>query len=95
MADTPILFDQPFPEVQVRAPYKKYSNKIMGSVFVTAGFMEPHGHGFKGTSRKAIRRDGSMITVSPGNYNIGFDYSKGFGTKVISMYSGIVTKAGR
>ena len=95
MADTPILFDQPFPEVQVRAPYKQYSNKIMGTVSVTAGFMEPHGHGFKSTARKAIRRDGSMITVGPGNYNIGFDYSKGFGTNVICMYSGVVTKAGR
>jgi len=57
--------------------------------------MEPRGHGYKGAVRKAIRRDGSMISVGPGNYNIGFDYSKGFGTTVTCMYSGVVTKAGR
>ncbi len=45
----------------------------MGTVSVTAGFMEPSGHGFKSTVRKAIRRDGSMINVGPGKYNIGFD----------------------
>lgn len=96
MADRPILFDKPFPETQVSGPsYQQYFNKIMGTVFVTAGFMEPSGHGFKSSARKAIRRDGSMITVGPGRYNIGFDYSKGFGTPVTCMYSGVVTKAGR
>ncbi len=95
MADTPILFDKPFPEVQVRSPYTQYSNKIMGSVFVTGGFMEPNGHGYKSTARQAIFKDGSMRTMSPGNYNIGFDYTKGFGTNVICMYSGVVTRAGR
>ena len=95
MTDTPILFDKPFPETQVYAPYKQYTNKIMGTVLVTAGFMEPNGHGYKSSPRKAIFRDGSMRTISPGKYNIGFDYTKGFGTKVISMYSGVVTKAGR
>ena len=57
--------------------------------------MEPSGHGYKSFVSKAIRRDGSTITVGPGRYNIGFDYSKGFGTPVICMYSGVVTKAGR
>ncbi|ELS00640.1 putative peptidoglycan-binding domain-containing protein [Xenococcus sp. PCC 7305] len=96
MGDTPILFDKPFPEIQVtRKSYKRYTNRIMGSVIVTGGFMEPKGHGYKGRARKAIFRDGSMKTINPGNYNIGFDYTKGFGTKVICMYSGVVTKAGR
>ena len=94
MGDTPILFDKPFPEVQIRAPYTQYNNKIMGSVLVTGGFMEPFGHGRKRGS-KAIFRDGSLKTINPGNYNIGFDYTKGFGTNVICMYSGVVTKAGR
>ena len=94
MADAPILFDKPFPETQVSAPYQQYTNKIMGTVSVTAGFMEPRGHGYKSTVRRAIRRDGSMISVGPGNYNIGFDYSKGFGTPITCMYSGVVTKAG-
>ncbi len=95
MADTPILFDKPFPEVQVRAPYRQYTNKIMGTVSVTAGFMEPHGHGYKSRARRAIYRDGSLRTINPGRYNIGFDYSKGFGADVTCMYSGVVTKAGR
>ncbi len=95
MADAPILFDKPFPETQVSAPYQKYTNKIMGTVLVTGGFMEPRGHGYKSFVSQAIRRDGSMFSIGPGNYNIGFDYSKGFGTSVICMYSGIVTKAGR
>ena len=95
MADIPIIFDKLFPESQVRKPYKQYTNKIMGTVFVTGGFMEPEGHGKKSTSRKAIGRDGSMFIRTPGKYNIGFDYSKGFGTPVTCMYSGLVTKAGR
>ena len=95
MSDIPILFDKPFPEVQVSAPYKQYSNRIMGTVSVTGGFMEPRGHGYKSKKRKAIFRDGTMKTIGPGNYNIGFDYTKGFGTNVICMYSGVVTKAGR
>lgn len=71
--DVPILFDKPFPEKQVRSPYVKYSNPIMGDVLVTGGFMEPFGHGFKSRPRKAIRANGTMYTVKPGRYNIGFD----------------------
>lgn len=95
MADRSILFDKPLPEVMVRAPYKAYTNKVMGTILVTAGFMEPTGHGYKSTSRRAIFKDGTIKTISPGNYNIGFDYTKGFGSNVICMYSGVVTKAGR
>lgn len=95
MADAPILFNNPFPEVQVGAPYEKYSNRVMGTVLVTAGFMEPSGHGFKSYSKRAIFANGSIKTIKPGHHNIGFDYTKGFGSKVICMYSGTVTKAGR
>ncbi len=56
--------------------------------------MEPAGHGFKSTPRKAIYADGSVRVSQPGNYNIGIDYTKGFGTNVICMYSGTVTQAG-
>lgn len=95
MSDRPILFDKPLPEVMVRAPYKAYTNKVMGTILVTAGFMEPSGHGYKSISRRAIFKDGTIKTISPGRYNIGFDYTKGFGSNVICMYSGVVTKAGR
>ncbi|MBD2234981.1 peptidoglycan-binding protein [Phormidium tenue] len=91
--DVPIVFDKPFPESQVSSPYKKYFNKIMGSLAVTGGFMEPSGHGYKSQYRKAIYRDGVLRTIKPGNYNIGFDYTQGFGSKVICMYSGKVHKA--
>jgi murein DD-endopeptidase MepM/ murein hydrolase activator NlpD len=91
--DIPIVFDKPFPESQVSSPYKKYFNKIMGSLAVTGGFMEPSGHGYKSQYRKAIYRDGVLRTIKPGKYNIGFDYTKGFDSKVICMYSGVVTSA--
>jgi hypothetical protein len=94
MSDVPVIFDNPFPETQVRSPYKKYFNKIIGAVFVTSGFMEPAGHGFKRFPAKAIFRDGSMKVIQPGRYNIGFDYTKGFGSPVICMYSGKVIRAG-
>ncbi|MGK7892362.1 MAG: peptidoglycan DD-metalloendopeptidase family protein [Xenococcus sp. (in: cyanobacteria)] len=90
-----ILFDRPFPEVQISSPYQTYSNPIMGEVKVTSGFMEPRGHGYKSRSRLAIFRDRSLKKVSPGNYNIGFDYSVGFGADVICMYGGEVVKAGK
>jgi hypothetical protein len=66
----------------------------MGTVLITSGFMEPAGHGFKSAPRKAIYADGSIRTSQPGNYNIGIDYTKGFGTNVTCMYSGVVVKAG-
>lgn len=95
MSDTPILFDKPFPEVQVKSPYTQYTNRIMGSVYVTGGFMEPHGHGRKNYTKRAIFADGTIKTIGPGNHNIGFDYTKGYGTDTICMYSGVVTKAGK
>ena len=93
-SDVPILFDKPFPEVGVQAPYKAYFNPVMGSVLVTGGFMEPTGHGYKSETRKAIYRNGTLKTIHPGHYNIGFDYGKGLGQQVTCMYSGEVTKAG-
>ena len=95
MTDVPILFDNPFPETMVRAPYQSYTNRVMGTVLVTAGFMEPKGHGYKGTARRAIFRNGEIKVIRPGNYNIGFDYTKGLGKNVTCMYSGKVHKAGR
>lgn len=56
--------------------------------------MEPKRHGYKSTSRKAIGRDRNIFVREPGHYNIGFDYTKGFGTGVTCMYSGEVFKAG-
>lgn len=95
MTDTPISFDKPLPESQVSSPYKTYTNKVMGAIIVTSGFMEPHGHGFKSTARKAIFSNGQIRTISPGNYNIGIDYTKGFGSDVTCMYSGTVVRTGR
>lgn len=94
MADTPVLFDKPIPEKQVSAPYLTYTHPVMGSITITSGFMEPNGHGFKSTSRKAIYADGSIRVSPPGNYNIGIDYTKGFGSNVTCMYSGTVVQAG-
>ncbi|MEL6555708.1 MAG: MAC/perforin domain-containing protein, partial [Cyanobacteria bacterium J06621_11] len=81
-SDIPILFDKPFPETGVQAPYKAYFNPVMGSVLVTGGFMEPAGHGYKSKTRKAIYRNGTIKTIHPGYYNIGFDYGKGLGQQV-------------
>jgi hypothetical protein len=94
MADTPVAFDKPVPERQVSAPYQNYSHPVMGTITITAGFMEPHGHGFKSTARKAIYADGSVRISQPGNYNIGIDYTQGFGSNVTCMYSGTVIQAG-
>lgn len=94
MADRPVLFDKPIPESQVRAPYRTYDNDVMGPILITAGFMEPSGHGFKSSPRRAIYADGSVRVSQPGNYNIGIDYTCGFGSDVICMYSGVVVKAG-
>lgn len=95
MNDIAILFNEPLPETQVSAPYKTYSNSIMGNIQVTGGFMEPSGHGYKCISRKAINRNRKMIVRQPGKYNIGFDYSAGMGSNVICMYSGEVARAGK
>jgi hypothetical protein len=94
MTDTPVIFDKPIPERQVGPPYENYTHPVMGTIAITAGFMEPSGHGFKSTARKAIYADGSVRVSQPGNYNIGIDYTKGFGLNVICMYSGTVVQAG-
>ena len=94
MTDTPVIFDKPVPERQVSAPYQNYSHPVMGAITITGGFMEPHGHGFKRTARKAIYADGTVRISQPGNYNIGIDYTQGFGSKVTCMYSGTVIQAG-
>lgn len=94
MTDAPVVFDKPIPERQVTAPYQNYSHPVMGTIVITAGFMEPSGHGFKSDARKAIYADGSVRVSQPGNYNIGIDYTKGFGTNVTCMYSGTVIQAG-
>lgn len=94
MADIPVLFDKPIPEHQVSAPYATYSHPVMGTITITAGFMEPCGHGFKSAPRKAIHADGSLRIIPPGHYNIGIDYSRGFGSPVTCMYSGTVVQAG-
>jgi hypothetical protein len=94
MADTPVVFDRPIPESQLRAPYPVCSHPLLGSITVTAGFMEPQGHGFKRTARKAIYADGRLRVSQPGHYNIGIDYTRGFGSDVLCMYSGVVVQAG-
>ncbi|MBM5816019.1 MAG: hypothetical protein FJ083_05360 [Cyanobacteria bacterium K_Offshore_surface_m2_239] len=94
MTDAPVIFDKPIPERQVGPPYENYTHPVMGTIVITAGFMEPSGHGFKSTARKAIYADGSVRVSQPGNYNIGIDYTKGFGTNVVCMYSGTVVQAG-
>jgi len=94
MSDTPVIFDKPIPENQVSSPYQGYTHPVMGTITITGGFMEPSGHGFKSTPRKAIYADGAVRVSQPGNYNIGIDYTKGFGTSVICMYSGTVIQAG-
>ena len=94
MPDTPVIFEKPIPEKQVSSPYQNYTHPVMGTITITAGFMEPSGHGFKSTPRKAIYADGSVRISKPGNYNIGIDYTKGFGSNVICMYSGTVIQAG-
>jgi len=94
MSDLPILFDKPIPESQVSAPYQRYTHPVLGTVFITSGFMEPTGHGYKSSPRKAIYADGSIQSIAPGHYNIGIDYSRGFGATVICHYSGVVAHAG-
>lgn len=94
MADVPIFFGKPIPEAQVGPPYDTFTHPVTGSIIITSGFMEPAGHGFKSSTRRAIFADGSIRSREPGNYNIGIDYTKGFGSNVTSWYSGVVVKAG-
>ena len=93
MNDQPIIFTAPLPEYQVKPPYVSYHNPILGDLIFTSGFMEPYGHGLKVKPRRAINRQGKMFTRSPGNYNIGFDYTKGFKSQVLAWYSGEVILA--
>jgi peptidoglycan hydrolase-like protein with peptidoglycan-binding domain len=94
MADVPVLFGKPIPETQLSAPHPTFTHPVTGSIIITSGFMEPKGHGFKSTARRAIFANGSIRTSNPGNYNIGIDYTKGFGSNVTCWYSGVVVKAG-
>lgn len=94
MADVPVIFNKPIPETQVSPPYATFTHPVTGSILITSGFMEPFGHGFKSTPRRAIYSDGSIRTSKPGKYNIGIDYTKSFGAPVTCMYSGVVVKAG-
>jgi len=94
MADVPVLFGKPIPETQVGPPYGTFTHPVTGSILITSGFMEPEKHGFKSSARRAIFADGSIRTSQPGNYNIGIDYTKAFGSNVLCWYSGVVVKAG-
>lgn len=60
MADLPILFGKSIPESQVSPPYGTFTHPVTGSIIMTSGFMEPEGHGFKSTDRRAIFADGQL-----------------------------------
>lgn len=47
MSDPLIVFNPSFPETQVCALYHTYTSLVVGTVRVTSGFMEPHGHGYR------------------------------------------------
>ena len=83
------------PEVQLSAAlgnYKIVSHNILGHITITGGFMEPHGHSWKG-KLKAIFSDGKLKVLEPSDRNIGIDYFVA-NSQVRAWYGGTVTKAG-
>lgn len=73
--------------------YQRFNCPILGSITVTGGFMEPHGHSRKGVLR-AIFADGQIKSLQPSNRNIGIDYVVADG-RAIAWYSGRCTRQGR
>ena len=102
-----ILYDaengRKIPETFVRSRIDEYADYDVFGVYteITGGFMEPTGHGQKGTGY-AIFEDSpdTITTVDPGPYNIGIDYTLGKTEAEQRMeptkawYSGEVIKAG-
>lgn len=73
--------------------YQRFSHPILGSITVTGGFMEPHGHSLK-PAMKAIFLDGSLRDLPPSRRNIGIDYVVS-DSKVKAWVGGTVIRAGR
>lgn len=92
--DRTLIYDRAFPETQVYPPYPIYSNDIIGSIFVTGGFMEPNGHGLKSKMSLYLNRNSHLLRRNAGNYNIGFDYCIRNGNKIKAFFSGKVIRAG-
>jgi hypothetical protein len=97
----PIVFDDGkggrIPERQVNSATENIEFKILGApVEITGGFMEPHGHGPKGTTYAIFGDKPQTIqTLSPANRNIGIDYVVQTKDQATSAwYSGIVESAG-
>jgi Peptidase family M23 len=66
---------------------------------MTAGFMEPSGHGYKSSSTRYLDSKNPdpkqpKATKAGSNYNIGIDYVVGGDKQVVPWYSGTVKRAG-
>lgn len=73
--------------------YQRFTCPILGSIVVTGGFMEPHGHSRKGVLR-AIFVDKQIKSLQPSGRNIGIDYVVA-DHRAIAWYSGRCTRQGR
>jgi peptidoglycan hydrolase-like protein with peptidoglycan-binding domain len=85
------------PEKQVRFPdYPLIKSNVLGDITLTGGFMEPHGHSFKGTHYAFFGYDKDGFEELPSSdRNIGIDYVVGeAGKPAKAWFGGTVTRAG-
>jgi len=73
--------------------YQVFSHSLLGSITITGGYMEPHGHSDK-PELDAIFLNGQLETLPPSDRNIGIDYVVA-NRKVKAWYGGTVTKRGQ
>lgn len=73
--------------------YQEFSHQLLGSIAITGGYMEPHGHSDK-PQLDAIFLDDKLKTLPPSDRNIGIDYVVA-NRKVKAWYGGTVTKRGQ
>jgi Peptidase family M23 len=95
--------DESIPERQVYSGQEESKwvlhNNSSRAIKVTAGFMEPSGHGTKKSSTSYLDSENAdpskpKTRQAGGKYNIGIDYVVGGDKQVVPWYSGTVVKSG-